>query len=194
MDSTHIGKNFKYMARTLKDKPPEEYVPSAKAVLRHHFDDHSSCGDWCRRKDETAEQRAANKRKAVYRNLEKDAKLYIILEEKLSRFITHERLVDIAHGMDTNANESFNNTVTWFAPKNRVYCGSRSFNNQISIAIGITSLGFLTYFERLFNVLRIAITKNVRYYFAQRQKLREERLTCVKTKASKKKRNKRTYI
>jgi hypothetical protein len=44
MDSTRIGKNFGYTARTLKDRPKEEFEEAAKAVLEHHFDCHSYCG------------------------------------------------------------------------------------------------------------------------------------------------------
>jgi hypothetical protein len=40
MDSTGIGKNFGYMACTLKQKDPSEYVDAAKACLEHHFDCH----------------------------------------------------------------------------------------------------------------------------------------------------------
>jgi hypothetical protein len=46
MDSAHIGKNFGYMARTLKDRPQSEYVDAAKACLEHHFDCHSYCGNF----------------------------------------------------------------------------------------------------------------------------------------------------
>jgi hypothetical protein len=48
MDSTRIGKNFGYMARTLKDRNPSEYVGAAQACLEHHFDSHQFCGDWCK--------------------------------------------------------------------------------------------------------------------------------------------------
>ena len=44
MDSAQIGKNFAYMARTLKARPCEEFANAAKAVLEHHFDNHEYCG------------------------------------------------------------------------------------------------------------------------------------------------------
>jgi hypothetical protein len=50
MDSTRISKNFAYMARTLKDRPQEEFLDAAHSVLDHHFDIHDNCGDWCKRK------------------------------------------------------------------------------------------------------------------------------------------------
>jgi hypothetical protein len=74
MDSTRIGKNFGYMARTLKDRPPEEYCQAAKACLEHHFDDHTHCGDWCKRKDQSEASKAASVK--YYRCKQKDAKLY----------------------------------------------------------------------------------------------------------------------
>jgi hypothetical protein len=57
MDSTRIGKNFAYMARTLKERPIDEFVDAGKAVLEHHFDNHEFCGDWCKRKVESEVQR-----------------------------------------------------------------------------------------------------------------------------------------
>lgn len=73
----------------------------------------------------------------------KDAKLCAKPHSIIARFITLESLKEVAHGMDTCANESFNNTIAWLAPKNKVHCGSNSLKNCISIAIGITALGTL---------------------------------------------------
>jgi hypothetical protein len=94
MDTTRIAKNFGYMACMLKDKPTSEYVDSAKAILEHHFDDHTYCGSWCKHKDESEEER--NRLIRYYRCKEKDAKLYALLSETISRFITQERLEEIA--------------------------------------------------------------------------------------------------
>jgi hypothetical protein len=62
MDSTKIGKNFGYMARMLRHKDESEFLTVAKAVVEHHFDLHEFCGDWCRRKNETEQQRNASKK------------------------------------------------------------------------------------------------------------------------------------
>ena len=106
MDSTRIGKNFGYMARTLKDRPECEFESAAKAVLDHHFDIHDNCGSWCKRKNESAEQRIRSKK--YYRCVNRDAKLYSVLSKKIERFITIDKLKEMAHGLDTNMNESFN--------------------------------------------------------------------------------------
>jgi hypothetical protein len=72
-------------------------------------------------------------------SLTKDAKLYEELNKIYSRFMTMERLEEVGHGYDTQINESYNNTASWFAPKNKVYCGSQSLKNRLSVAIGINS-------------------------------------------------------
>jgi hypothetical protein len=87
MDSTRIGKNFGYMARTLKSRPEEEYEDAAKAVLEHHFDCHQYCGEWCKRRHETTEQHKASKK--YYRCKTRDASLYAILQEK-DRTLRHQ--------------------------------------------------------------------------------------------------------
>jgi len=191
MDATRIGKNFGYMARSLKDIAAEEYVNKGMAVLEHHFDNHSYCGQWCSRRHESAEQRAATKK--YYRCKTKDAKLYCLLQGILSNYTTFERLSDIAHGMDTNCCEAFNNFMTWFAPKNKVFCGSRSLNNRLCLCIGITSIGYLSYFKRLYKKLGIAMTASVLNFLDVKNRSRTKRLDLAKQKTSKKKRNKRKY-
>jgi hypothetical protein len=95
MDSMRLGKNFGYMARSLKGMPQAEWMTAANAVLEHHFDVHDHCGAWCPRKGETIEQRNASKK--YYRCKKKDAKLYQQLQEKITRFITIDKLEEMAH-------------------------------------------------------------------------------------------------
>jgi hypothetical protein len=128
-----------------------------------------------------------------YRDKEKDAKLYVLLSETMDRFVTHERLQEMAHTLDTNMNEAFNQICTWFAPKNKVFAGTGSLQNRISFAVGINSLGLDGFFNRLFKKLGIAVTDNVAYYLKIKEKSRVKRLAKLKVKESKKKRNKRKY-
>ena len=191
MDSTRIGKNFGYMARTLKDRPPCEHADAAKACLEHHFDNHIYCGDWCKRKNETAEETKASIK--YYRCKNKDAKLYTLLSDKMSRFITPEQLNDMEHSLDTNMNEAFNQICTWFAPKNKVFAGTGSLPNRISLAVGINSLGVEVYFKRLFKKMGIPLTDNVEYYLRLKERTRVNRLQKLKTCEAKIKKNKRKY-
>ena len=95
--------------------------------------------------------------------------------------------------MDTNANESINNTISYFAPKNRVYCATRLLQNQIAIAIGILSLGFLPYFCRLFKALGIAMTPNTLHFLEVRDGTRMKRLHHLTKTTTKKDRMKQKF-
>jgi hypothetical protein len=120
-----------------------------------------------------------------YRCKIKDAELYKLLQDMVGRFVTLEQLKEVAHMMDTQVNESFNNTVALLAPKNKVYCGSSSLLNRVGIAVGIKSIGMLQYFTRLYKALGINMTPNVAHYIAVKDGSRFKRLTKIKTKAVK---------
>jgi hypothetical protein len=191
MDSTRIGKNFGYMARTLKDRPECEFVDAAKACLEHHFDNHIYCGAWCKRKYATEEERKTLVK--YYRNKETDAKLYTLIQSKMERFVTKDRLMEMAHGLDTNMNEAFNQICTWFAPKNKVFAGSGSLRNRIAMAVGVHSLGVEVFFKRLFKNLGIPVSDSLEYYLRTKEKNRMKRLSIIRTKAAKLKKNKRKF-
>jgi hypothetical protein len=149
MDCTRLGKNFAYMIRTLRKIPKDDqlegqFLAAGKAVLEHHFDNHEFCGPWCPRKRLTEQQRLASER--YYTNKTTDGKLCSILHDKFARFVTLERLLEVAHGMHTQVNESFNNTASWMAPKNKVYCATSSLTNQLSTDVAMNTLGFEEYF------------------------------------------------
>jgi hypothetical protein len=193
MDATRLGKNYGYMIRSLARLPVEKYEDAGKAVLEHHFDNHAYCGPWCPRKNESD---AVRKQKARYyrnRNDKNDAVLYDVLEEKLQRFITLDRLMEVSHGLDTQVNESFNQSASWFAPKNKVYCASMSLTNRLSMAVGINTLGVSEYFQRLFKTLGIYMTDDVLHYLTVKDKARLKRIATSKTKEQKKNRLKRKF-
>jgi hypothetical protein len=193
MDSSRIGKNFGYMVRTLPKLLECQYLDAAKAVIEHHFDEHKYCGEWCKRKSMTPEQALQSPR--FYRDKTKssDAKLYAVLSDKIARFITLDRLKEVAHGMDSQVNESFNNTVSWFAPKNKVYCGSLSLSNRIGLALGINAIGLHQYYTRLFKALGIQMTDNVAHFLQVQESRRSKRLTKLKTRNQKKQRCKSKF-
>jgi hypothetical protein len=100
----------------------------------------------------------------------------------------------VSHGLDTQVNESFNQSASWFAPKNKVYCSSMSLTNRLSVALGINSLGVYDYFERLFNALGIVMTNDVHHYLTVKERARQKKLDKAKTKNEKKNRLKRKFI
>lgn len=186
-DVLRIGKSFGYMIRGLKHLTEDQYISAADAVLEHHFDNHDHCGVWCPRKRLSQLQRTQSDR--YYRCKTRDAKLYNVLKQMISRFITLPNLREVAHSFDTQVNESLNNSIAWLAPKNKCYGGSQSLCNRISIAIGVNSLGVSRYYAKLFKALSITMTPNVIHYLEVKQNNRKKRIDKCKTSAKKKARN-----
>jgi hypothetical protein len=139
----------------------------------------------------SSEQRKASPR--FYRCMQKDAKLYKLLQSLIARFITLDKLQEVAHPMDTQVNESMNNTISWLAPENKCYAGSQSLKNRISIAVGINALGLHKYFKRLFHALGIKMTRNVTHFLSQKDRKRAKRIAKSKTTDQKRLRNKNIF-
>jgi hypothetical protein len=91
----------------------------------------------------------------------------------------------MAHGMDTNVNEAFNQVCTWFAPKNKVFAGSGSLHNRLAIAVGINSMGYNDFFSKLFAKLGITMTINVAHYLRIKEDNRVKRIAKTRTKEAK---------
>jgi hypothetical protein len=100
---------------------------------------------------------------------------------------------EMAHGLDINMNESFNNICTWFAPKNKVFAGSGSLHNRIAFTVGVNSCGVLLFYKKLFRKMGITVTDNVEHYLEHKESNRIKKLAKVKTSTAKKDKNKRKY-
>jgi hypothetical protein len=147
-------------------------------------------GVWCKRKLLSDADRMLPANMRYYRSMTnpQDAALFNVLEPIVQPFVTVARLKEVAHGMDTQVNESFNNTFSWLAPKNKVYCGSQSLRNRLLIGIGINALGLHDYFMRLYKELGIVMTPNVQHFLATKELKRAKRIQKVKLIESKKQR------
>ena len=174
-DLLRLVTNFSYMSRQLPHMERSKWGDAAKATVEHHFDNHNYCGDFCKRGKELAANAEAVLSNKIYRSKTVDKELYPAICDILQDFITKERLEQIGHGYDTNANESFNNTASWFAPKNKVYSGSCSLRNRICMAIGINILGFNLYFRRLLKKLGIEVDPATDYYLQQQDNVRKDK-------------------
>ena len=81
-----------------------------------------------------------------------------------------------------------NNTISWLAPKNKVYCGTQSLAIRIAIAIGINSLGTMRYYNELFRLFGITMTDDVAHWLQVKDRVRSSRLAKAKSPAFKKRR------
>jgi hypothetical protein len=171
------------MIRSLRRLSEDAFLDAGKAVVEHHYDNHEYCGQWCPRRRLTDHEK--NLSEKYYRSKVNDAKLLCNYPTITARFITLPKLKDVAHVMDTQVNESMNNTISWLAPKNKCFGGSQSLLNRISIAVGITSLGLNRYFTRLFHALGITMMPNIHHFLSLKENKRQKRLAITKDKEHK---------
>jgi hypothetical protein len=77
MDVMRITTNFVYMVHQLPGLSRSEWSDAAKAVLEHHFNNHSYCGDFCvRLKELSGKKKKDNREGKIYRSKTKDKELY----------------------------------------------------------------------------------------------------------------------
>lgn len=191
VDVQRIGKNCGYMIRSLPKLEEDKCCEAATAVLEHHFDNHKHCGAWCKRRTMTPLQQ--HESGGHCRSKEKDAKLCGVLSDLMARFVEFKRLKEVAHGVDTNTNESINNAISYFAPKNWLHCSTRSLQTRAGIAVGVILVGYMTHFKRLFKALGIPITPNTLHFLEAKDRNRRRRLENVKKTSTKKLRMKRKF-
>ena len=191
-DIVRLELNFIYMVRQLSDLPESEYEKRGKAVLEHHFDNHEYCSEkWCKRKSETEEQRSLSTKQ--YRCKVKNKNLYLSLKSVVDKYVTKERLVECAHGSDTQVNESMNNTISWFAPKNKTYSGSLSLQIRIGMAVAINILGEDVFFASLYEECGITMSDVTLHGLHVQQTAKENRYSRERTNSARKERMQKTY-
>jgi len=164
VDCIKMGKNFGYVVKQLPGLDKSKWVDAEKAVLEHHFENHEYCGDWCPRKSMTLPELQQDRTKTgrYYRCKERDNEVYDLMKMVMDKYVSLERLDEVGHGLDTQINESLNNTISWFAPKNKTYCGTMSLAGRIHLAIGVILMGYKTYVVELLARLGIDATPGIR--------------------------------
>jgi len=169
-DITRIVKNFSYFVNTMSTIDSTQWAVQGRCVLDHHFDDHANCGSFCLRKKELIEKTPEENSNKFYRSKDKDVKLYAALDQIVSGFLTQERLEEVGHGMDTQPNESLNNTIAWKAPKGKTYSGSVSLENRVCMAIATHLIGPAEYFGRCFDSMGIRMRPGTGHYLSSQAK------------------------
>ena len=163
MDAYRLKRNYGYLVRQIPSLEEDQYEDAAKSFIRHHFDEHKYCGGWCRRKLLTAQEKKDSNK--FYRCMTKDEVLYKTLRAATDKYTTLEAMKDIAHAGDTQINKSLNwCSISWKAPKNKVYSGSVSLELRIIMAVIINSIGTLEVYKRVFSYLGIAMDAVVLHF------------------------------
>lgn len=190
VDCFTLKKNFGYMSKQMRTAPRSEWLDAGVAALEHYFENHNHCGDWCKRRSMSETELEVDRKDSgkYYRCKQRDSKVYAALKGIIAPFITLERLQEIAHGHDTQINESLNNTISWLAPKNKTFCGSRSLPGRVHLAIGIQIAGYERFMFGLLERLGISVTPGVRKHVKAIGRRKERHSQLHKTKEYKRKR------
>jgi hypothetical protein len=157
-----LHRNFGYMVKQLKNVPEDQWVGHAKAVLEHHFEHHVHCdSSWRHRKNMSLAELANDRGKKgkYYRCKERDSQEHELLKSIVDKYISIERLHEVAHGHSTQMNESMNNNIAWLAQKNNTLSGSVGLSLRIHLVVGITLVGYEPYLAELLNQMGITLTK-----------------------------------
>lgn len=195
VDCFTLKKNCGYMSKQIQTAPKSDWLEAGKAVLDHHFEDRSHCGDGgckrpCLSKNELeADRKASGKH---YRCKKRDAKVCKCLRGIVSPFIASNTLMEIAHGHDTQINESLNNTISWMALKNKTFCGSRSLPGRVHLAVGIALVGHCRFMLGLLDWLGAEVTASVLKHADATGRKKKPHSEPHKTKEHKRKRQEAT--
>jgi hypothetical protein len=76
--------------------------------------------------------------------------MYAKFKEYHKAFMDKDKLVQLFHGWDKDAVESFNKLLTRFLPKDRMYCNTIENKARIHVALGLQSVGYKQFYKHLF--------------------------------------------
>lgn len=110
-----------------------------------------------------------------YRSKENDKELYEQMVNAYSKYTTPERLIESLHPFDTQVNESLNKVASNYCPKDRTYATTMSFNNRLSIVIGIHNSGHRNFWEAVFNRIGLTMTSDLIDNLSQRDQTKSRK-------------------
>jgi hypothetical protein len=149
VDAERIKRRLSWTLRLRTKGTYEEFRIAVLACLEHHFDNHDHCLEvWCPAKRATDDSR--EKHSLRLRCKTKNHEMYAKFKEYHEAFMDKDKLVQLFHGWDTNAVESFNKLLTKFLPKDRTYCNTIENKTRIHVALGLQSVGYRQFYKRLF--------------------------------------------
>ena len=153
MDAYRMKRNMCFAVFQHAALPFGAFKRQCKAVLEHHFGEHSGCGKWC-----PFLKCNGNKQKEsllYYRDKQKDYNMYVQLKEIHDVFTSDEALSEIHHRYSTNKCESLNKFITKFVRKDGHRCRTICAKARAFVAVGVDSCGYSCFYRRLFSKLGI---------------------------------------
>jgi hypothetical protein len=150
-DAERLKRLFAYFLHQFSKRSWKRFVRSAKAVLEHHFNCHKYCDKWCPAKKWKKEDKLKSGLK--YRNKVEDKELYLQLKTHHDKFTSEAALREMYHEFHSNKCESLNGNITKYVPKHKHYCCTLSNKGRTHTAVGVDSVGYESFYQRLYHVL-----------------------------------------
>jgi hypothetical protein len=91
--------------------------------------------EWCSAKRAVNDSREKHSLRFVAK--QKNHEMYAKFKEYHEAFMDKDKLVQLFHGWDTNAVESFNKLLTKFLPKDRTHCNTIENKARIHETLGL---------------------------------------------------------
>jgi hypothetical protein len=114
-DATQLKKNTSFAVKQNRHKPIEEFQANMYNVLKHHFNRHGNCGEWCPTKK--WKNNPAMLAKLCYRDKGQDMTTNLQLRKIRDPFFTLKKLEELRHPHDTHKCENVMKVITKFHPK-----------------------------------------------------------------------------
>ena len=110
--------------------------------------------------------------------------------EKYEPCIQLHRLKESLHEFDTQMNESMNQSISKYAPKNKYLGSSMALTHRVSVAIGIHNLGHFQFWYQVFKKLELHISPSLERYLKTKDEKKEKEREYQSVSEVKRKRNK----
>jgi hypothetical protein len=156
IDCLRLKRNYAWWLFSGRTLSFEEFKQSCRSPVLHHFNDHSTCGTWCKHRDKSESELA---KLTKYRNKEGNKELYLFIVEIIEKFSDEESLRECHHQMHSQKNEAMNKSIMRYCPKDKTYCKSMVLTSRIHLAIGIDTLGHQCFFQEIFESMDFTETE-----------------------------------
>ncbi len=176
IDCERLKRNFSYWHRQNVIKPFEIFQKAFRAVIEHHFGNHSYCeavedGGWCLYKNNQEAQRQGEEDHR-FRNPKTQQSLYEALTAIWEKFATTEMLIQLFHPFSSQKSESLNQQVTCVAPKDMHFSSTMSLHDRVCFVAIIDSVGYYLGLLRLCKALGVALPHETKLYLERRDQRR----------------------
>ena len=166
-----LKKYWGYFIKQQRYNSLDDMRRASKAPLNHLFGDHEYCNDSCCVAKKIKEKGLKYVSKdGPFLDKEKDHKTYQQLKEVCDRFSTDEKLKQSLHPGHTQMNESFNNMLSYIAPKNVNFSQSNSLSYRFALCIALYNEGFYETWSSVYEKMGRKMRSNFVRYFMKKDK------------------------